>query len=103
VFSDLSSSTAALERQLAEQNCIEYQPPSQRDEETPALEVDEIDPTIHTNVNVDGTDGWLEDLTVSWDDQLFDFPGPETSASEASTIPPVPEGLILSDMVRADL
>jgi hypothetical protein len=68
------------------------------------LEVDEIDPNIHTEMNVGvGTDGWLDDLTVSWDDQLFDFPGPDTSASEPSTAPSIPESLNLSDMVRADL
>jgi hypothetical protein len=65
--------------------------------------VDELDPNICTNVHVGvGTDGWLDDL-ISWDDQLFDFPGTETSASEASAGPPIPESLILSDMVKADL
>lgn len=45
-------------------------------------------------------DGWLDGSNISWDDQLFEFPGPDTSASELST---TPESLHLSDMVRADL
>lgn len=95
--------TAALERQLAEQSSIEYISPSQQDGESGPLDVEGLEPNIHAGVHMAvGTVGWLDDLTPTWDDQLFEFPEPDTT-SESSNLTLVPESLSLSDMMRADL
>lgn len=97
-------SLALLERQLAGQSSIGYHLPAQQDEEAGPLDVEELDQNIHASVNMTaGTIGWLEDLTATWDDQLFEFADPDTCTSDSSNLTLVPEGLSLSDMVRADL
>ncbi|KAJ0117911.1 hypothetical protein J7T55_014361 [Diaporthe amygdali] len=99
----LKAQVAALERQLAEQSSIEYISPSQQDGESGQLDVEGLEPNIHAGVHMAvGTVGWLDDLTPTWDDQLFEFPEPDTT-SESSNLTLVPESLSLSDMMRADL